>query len=108
MPTPISDAGELQGLIRFTESAPYEMLLSLGTVYRVPARHREWAERAQAALGPDLLAEARYFCGELWNPLVLMELPVDYPGPADDTRAFIDYVAAMDVDTFLFYLLGRI
>src|SRR5689334_12790963 len=101
MPTPIYDSGELQRLVRFTESAPYELLLSLGSVVRTPARHREWATRAQAALGPDLLAEARYFYEELWTPLVLMELPVDYSGPPDDSRAFIDYMAAMDLDSFL-------
>jgi DNA-binding transcriptional ArsR family regulator len=108
MPTPITDSSEMRELIHFTPSAPYELLLSLGTVDRIPARHRLWAERARAALGPDLLADAHYFYTELWTPLVLMELPVDYPGPGDDSRGFIDYVAGMDADAFLFYLLGRI
>ncbi len=108
MPTTAADSREFRELIRFTASAPYELLLSLGTVHWQPPRHAAWAAAARAALGPDLLAEAAFFYGELWHPLVLMELPVDYSGPADRVKPFLEYVAAMDPDTFLFYMWGRI
>src|SRR3954452_22234096 len=102
------DGEELRALIRLVPSAAYELLLSLGTAYRAPVRYEAWAAQAQAALGPPALAEARYFYSELWHPLALMELPVDYPGPVEDAAGFIDYVAHLDADTFLFYLWGRV
>ncbi|HMA35391.1 MAG TPA: metalloregulator ArsR/SmtB family transcription factor [Chloroflexia bacterium] len=108
MPTTPTDSAELGALLQLTESAPYELLLSLGAVYWAPPRHQAWVERARAALGPATLADVRFFAESLWHRLALMELPVDYPGPPGDAAGFIDYVAALDADTFLFYLWGRI
>ncbi|HUS16344.1 MAG TPA: ArsR family transcriptional regulator [Chloroflexia bacterium] len=108
MPSTHTDNSNLRALIEFTESAPYELLLSLGAVYWMPGRHQAWVAQARGRLSPELLDDIHYFYDELWHRLVLMELPVDYAGPADDTAGFIRYVAAMDPDTFLFYLWGRI
>src|SRR6476646_5013614 len=108
MPSTQTENSHLRAIIAFTASAPYELLLSLGAVYWMPGRHQAWVEKARARLGPGLLDEIRYFYDELWHRLVLMELPVDYDGPPDDTAGFIQYVADMDPDTFLFYLWGRI
>src|SRR6476661_8814586 len=108
MPTTPLDSADLRDLIHINESAAYELLLSLGALYWMPPRHRAWAERARALLGPEWMAEVRFFHEDFWSKLALMELPVDYPGRAGDAAGFIDYVAALDADSFLFYLFGRV
>src|SRR5690349_6472358 len=99
---------DLREVLHLVPSAAYEMLLSLRTLYRAPTRHEEWAARARAALGPERLADVHFFYGELWHEMCLLELPVDYSGAVDDAAGFIDYVAGLDPDTFLFYLWGRV
>jgi DNA-binding transcriptional ArsR family regulator len=108
MPTTPLDNVDLRDLIHINESAAYELLLSLGALYWMPPRHRAWAERARTLLGPEWMAEVRFFHEDFWSKLALMELPVDYPGPAHDAAGFIDYVAGLDADSFLFYLFGRV
>jgi DNA-binding transcriptional ArsR family regulator len=108
MPATYTETTDLRALIHLRPSAAFEMLLSLGSVHTMPARHQAWVEKARAALGPDLVEEVHFFYDGLWHSCALMELPVDYPGAADDAAGFIDYVAAMDPDTFLFYLWGRV
>ena len=108
MPTTPLDSTDLRDLIHINESAAYELLLSLGALYSPAPRHRAWAERTRAVLGSQWMDEVRFFHEDFWSKLVLMELPVDYPGRADDAAGFIDYVAGLDADSFLFYLLGRV
>src|SRR4051812_26209252 len=108
MPIGNPESDSLRGVIHLTESAACELLLALGAVHWAPPRLAAWVERARAALGPDLLAEVAYFYGQLWHPILLMELPVDYTGPADDVDAFVRYIADMDADRFLFYMWSRI
>jgi DNA-binding transcriptional ArsR family regulator len=108
MPATYTETTNLREIMRITPSAAYELLLSLGTAHMAPPRHQAWAARVQAALDPALLADVHFFYGELWHSMALLELPVDYPGAVDDVDGFIDYVAGLDPDTFLFYLWGRV
>jgi DNA-binding transcriptional ArsR family regulator len=108
MPATFTETTNLRDIMRVTPSAAYELLLSLGTVHMAPPRHQAWAARVREALDPEHLADIQFFYGELWNSVCLLEFPVDYPGPADDVEGFIDYVAGMDPDTFLFYQWGRV
>jgi DNA-binding transcriptional ArsR family regulator len=108
MPIGNPESDSLRNVIHLTESAACELLLALGAVHWAPARLAAWVEGARAALGADLVADIAYFYGQLWHPLLLMELPVDYTGPADDVQGFIQYVADLDPDSFLFYLWNRI
>ncbi|MGI8588781.1 MAG: ArsR/SmtB family transcription factor [Chloroflexia bacterium] len=107
MPTAPDYQRDFRSIIHFGPSAGYELILSLDQMERDPRRRPAWSAHARAALGPGQLAEAHFFCQDLWHPLALLELPADYSGAPDDPDGFIDYLAGMDTDTFLFYLWGR-
>jgi DNA-binding transcriptional ArsR family regulator len=107
MPAATEATGELRQLIHIDISAPYELLISFTAAWRAPERLAAWVARATSALGAEGMAELRAFCDEMWHPLALLEFPVDYTGPVDDARDFIEYIARMPVETFLFYFWGR-
>ena len=99
---------DLREIIRFAPSAPSELLISLSAVQQPPARLRAWADRARATLEPEWLEEIRFFTEDFWHSMSFMDLVADYPGPEDAADGFIDYIAGMDEDTFLYYLWGRL
>ena len=108
MPATYTENTNLREIMHITPSAAYELLLSLGTVHMAPPRHQAWGARVRETLNPERVADAEFFFGELWHSMALLEFPVDYPGAVDDAAGFIDYVAGLDPNTFLFYLWGRV
>ena len=108
MANTIAESIDLREIIRFTPSAASELLIGLSAVHTPPTRLKAWAAQAQTALGPEWLEEVRFFAEEFWHSMAFMDLTADYSGPAEEAGGFIDYVAAMDPDTFLYYLWGRL
>ncbi len=100
-----TDVGDI---IRFTPSAAAELLIGLSAAQQIPPRLKGWAAQVRAALGPEWMDEVRFFGEEFWHRLAFMDLVADYDGPADDAEGFLDYVAGLDGDTFLYYLWGRL
>ncbi len=99
---------DVRDIIRLAPSAPSELLISLSAVQQPPVRLKTWAGQARATLGPEWLEEVRFFTEEFWHSMAFMDLTADYPGPADEADGFIEYIAALDADTFLYYLWGRL
>jgi len=104
----VAENTEIGDIIRFTPSAAAELLIGLTAVQQPPARLQTWAAQARAALGPEWLEEVRFFVEDFWHPMSFMDLTADYDGPVDEAAGFVEYVAAMDTTTFLYYLWGRL
>ena len=96
----------LENLIELRTSVVFEMVISLQTLIR-PAKNVDWVERVRSTMGDDFYEEALALYEPFYEGCVLVELGIDSPD-YDDVPAFLDYVAAMDAVTLVYYLLGRV
>jgi DNA-binding transcriptional ArsR family regulator len=104
----LDETTDLREIIRFAPSAPAELLIGLGAVQQPPARLKGWAAQVRAMLEPEWLEEIRFFTEDFWHTMSFMDLVADYDGPLEEADGFIEYIAGMDEETFLYYLWGRL
>ncbi|MFQ6000322.1 MAG: ArsR/SmtB family transcription factor [Anaerolineae bacterium] len=102
------DVEKWRSMISFRTSVIYEMMLSLHHLEHPRPDERGWAEETRAKLDQQLLEDLEFFYAERFGRgILLMELAIDY-SDHHDVDGFLDYLAGMEREGFLFYILGRL
>ncbi len=95
----------LTAMIRIQKSDIFEMIMSLQGIID-SWKMQDLAEEAKSALGETFIEEVTGLYRKLYTCCYLTELAVDYPD-RNNVEGFIEYVRALPLNEFLFYLLGR-
>ncbi|MBN1285871.1 MAG: winged helix-turn-helix transcriptional regulator [Anaerolineae bacterium] len=107
MPLQVIEAADsITEMIRFHTSTVFEMMVSLHNVVTQSHRHRDWIEKARAALPPDFLDELDAVYGTYSDGVFFFELAISY-ADQNDVPGFTEHIREMNPVQFAFYLVGR-
>ncbi len=96
----------LTRLIRFRTSALFETVGSLQAVAH-PWYHREWTARTRDAMGNAFVEEVVDLYGQFHMGCDFAEMAIEY-ADQHDVPGFLEYVESLPLQSFAYYVLGRL